>query len=203
MNDLSLKFILLGDSSVGKTSIVDRYTDNNYKDLNPSTVGIEFKISKLNLKGYKIKITISDTAGQERFRSIATNYINNCHGIFIVFDLSNKNSFESIGYWLNAINEKKNLDELKIIILGNKRDLTNIREITEEEIAEFTKINNFKVIETSAKTGEGIKEAFEALVELILENKTKEEIYNLYCPNHEKRVLLNNNNIKKPKAQCC
>ena len=203
MNELNLKFIFLGDSSVGKTSIVEKYTENKYKDSIPSTVGIDFKMSILNFKGYKIKITISDTAGQERFRSISRNYINNCHGIFIVFDLSNKNSFESISYWLNLINEKNNLDKLKIIILGNKKDLTNIRDISEEEISEFTKINNYKVIETSAKTGEGVKEAFEALVDLIFENKTKEEIYNLYCPNYDKIQLLNNKNSQKSNAQCC
>ena len=203
MNELNLKFIFLGDSSVGKTSIVEKYVENKYQETRQTTVGIDFKISILNFKKHKIKITISDTAGQEKFRTIATNYIKNCQGIFLVFDLSNKTSFESINYWINLINEKKNLDELKIIILGNKSDLTNIREISKEEISEFTKINNYKVIETSAKTGKGIKEAFEALVDLVFENKTEEEIYNLYCPNYDKKILLNNNNNENSNVHCC
>ena len=81
--------------------------------------------------------------------------------------------------------------------------MTNIREISKEEISEFIKTNNYKVIETSAKTGEGIKEAFEDLVDLILENKTEDEIYNLYCPNYDKRLLLNNQNDENSNAQCC
>ncbi len=203
MNELNLKFIFLGDSSVGKTSIVEKYTKKKFSDSLQSTVGIDFKLSIMTFKGHKIRINISDTAGQERFRTIAKNYIHNSDGIFIVFDLSNKNSFESISYWLNEINKLKNLDELKIIILGNKSDLTNIREISKEEISEFIKTNNYKVIETSAKTGEGIKEAFEDLVDLILENKTEDEIYNLYCPNYDKRLLLNNQNDENSNAQCC
>ena len=203
MNELNLKFIFLGDSSVGKTSIVEKYTKKKFCDSLQSTVGIDFKLSIMTFKGHKIRINISDTAGQERFRTIAKNYIHNSDGIFIVFDLSNKNSFESISYWLNEINKLKNLDELKIIILGNKSDLTNIREISKEEISEFIKTNNYKVIETSAKTGEGIKEAFEDLVDLILENKTEDEIYNLYCPNYDKRLLLNNQNDENSNAQCC
>lgn len=203
MNELNLKFIFLGDSSVGKTSIVEKYTKKKFRDTLQSTVGIDFKLSIMTFKGHKIRINISDTAGQERFRTIAKNYIHNSDGIFIVFDLSNKNSFESISYWLNEINKLKNLDELKIIILGNKSDLTNIREISKEEISEFIKTNNYKVIETSAKTGEGIKEAFEDLVDLILENKTEDEIYNLYCPNYDKRLLLNNKNDENSNAQCC
>jgi len=203
MNELNLKFIFLGDSSVGKTSIVEKYTKKKFSDSLQSTVGIDFKLSIMTFKGHKIRINISDTAGQERFRTIAKNYIHNSDGIFIVFDLSNKNSFESISYWLNEINKLKNLDELKIIILGNKSDLTNIREISKEEISEFIKTNNYKVIETSAKTGEGIKEAFKDLVDLILENKTEDEIYNLYCPNYDKRLLLNNQNDENSNAQCC
>ena len=203
MNELNLKFIFLGDSSVGKTSIVEKYTKKKFRDTLESTVGIDFKLSIMTFKGHKIRINISDTAGQERFRTIAKNYIHNSDGIFIVFDLSNKNSFESISYWLNEINKFKKLDELKIIILGNKSDLTNIREISKEEISEFIKTNNYKVIETSAKTGEGIKEAFEDLVDLILENKTEDEIYNLYCPNYDKRLLLNNQNDENSNAQCC
>ena len=203
MNELNLKFIFLGDSSVGKTSIVEKYTEKKFRDTHQTTLGIDFKISIITLKGHKIKITISDTAGQERFRSIATNYIKNSDGIFIVFDLSNKSSFESISYWINEINKVKNLDELKIIILGNKNDLTNIREISKEEISEFIKTNNYKIIETSAKTGEGIKEAFEDLVDLIFENKTEDEIYNLYCPNYDKRRLLDKQNNENSNAQCC
>ena len=95
------------------------------------------------------------------------------------------------------------MDKLKIVILGNKSDLNNIREVSKEEISEFTKSNNYKVIETSAKTGEGIIKAFETLVDLIFENKTKEEIYKLYCPNYDKIKLLINKNNGKPNAQCC
>ncbi len=203
MNVLSLKFIFLGESSVGKTSIIEKYTGNKFKDIHQTTLGIDFKTKILNLKGHKIKLAIWDTAGQERFRSIATNYIKNCHGIFLVFDLSNKYSFESIDFWFDEIKKVKNLDELKLVILGNKNDLNNIREVKNEKISEFTKINNFKFFETSAKTGEGINEAFEALVDLVFENKNEDEIYNLYCSNYDKKMLLNDQNNENSNAKCC
>ncbi len=203
MNVLSLKFIFLGESSVGKTSLIEKYTGNKFNDIYQTTLGIDFRTKIINIKGHNIKLTISDTAGQERFRAIAANYIKNCHGIFIVFDLSNEYSFESLAYWLDEIKKVKNLDELKIVILGNKSDLENIREVTKEKISEFIKINNFKLFETSAKTGEGINEAFEALVDLIFENKNEDEIYNLYCFNYNKRMLLNVQNNQNSNAKCC
>ena len=127
MNVLSLRFILVGNSSVGKTSIVDKYTENIFRDIHQSTMGVDYKIKIFEMKGFKIRMNILDTAGQERYKSLAKIHFRNCNGIFLVFDLTCKQSFEDLEFWLNEIKSTIDVENTKILIIGNKIDLKDIR----------------------------------------------------------------------------
>ena len=150
-NVINMKYIMLGDSSVGKTCIIYKYVDNFLPSNYNSTIGIDCKIKLFEYKGYKMKLTIYDTAGQERFRTIIKNYFHNCDGIFLVFDLTNKNSFNNLKSWIDEIKESKGKDFSDIVILGNKCDLSNIYQVSDEDIDNFKEENNIDIIKTSAK----------------------------------------------------
>ena len=205
MNVLSLRFILVGNSSVGKTSIVDKYTENIFRDIHQSTMGVDYKIKIFEMKGFKIRMNILDTAGQERYKSLAKIHFRNCNGIFLVFDLTCKQSFEDLEFWLNEIKSSIDVENTKILIIGNKSDLKDIREVSENDISEFVEKNKLKVVQTSAKNGDKVKEAFEAMIDLVIENQSEEEIYKNYCNNYNKKKLLKNNknNVHNSNAQCC
>ena len=205
MNVLSLRFILVGNSSVGKTSIVDKYTENIFRDIHQSTMGVDYKIKIFEMKGFKIRMNILDTAGQERYKSLAKIHFRNCNGIFLVFDLTCKQSFEDLEFWLNEIKSTIDVENTKILIIGNKSDLKDIREVSDNDISEFVEKNKLKVVQTSAKNGDKVKEAFEAMIDLVIENQSEEEIYKNYCNNYNKKKLLKNNknNVHNSNAQCC
>ena len=201
MNILNLKYILVGDTSVRKTSLFRRYTEDKFDDMFQSTIGIDSKIKEITIKGYKINIHIFDTAGQEKFKSLIKNYFRNNNGIFIAFDLTNKKSFENIKYWIDEI--KSSQIDNNIIILGNKSDLNEIIQVTDEDIKEFEKNNDMQIIKTSAKNNINIEQAFEAMFDLVIKNKNNEEIYSEFCPNYNKKKLMENNQINNSIVRCC
>ena len=201
MNVLHLKFILVGDTSVGKTSLFRRYTEDKFDEIYEPTIGIGSKIKEITIKGYKINSHIFDTAGQERFKSLIKNYFRNNNGIFIAFDLTNKKSFENIKYWIDEI--KSSQIDNNIIILGNKSDLNEIIQVTDEDIKEFEKNNDIQIIKTSAKNNINIEQAFEAMFDLVIRNKNEEEIYSEFCPNYNKKKLMENNQINNSIVRCC
>ena len=201
MDILNLKYILVGDTSVGKTSLFRRYTEDKFDDMFQSTVGIDSKIKEITIKGYKINIHIFDTAGQEKFKSLIKNYFRNNNGIFIVFDLTNKKSFENINYWMNEIRSTQIGNNT--VILGNKSDLNEIIQVTDEDINEFEKNNDIQIIKTSAKNIINIEQAFEAMFDLVIRNKNEEEIYSEFCPNYSKKKLMENNQINNSIVRCC
>ena len=203
--NLTIKFILLGETSVGKTSLFYKCIYNKFPENFQSTIGVDSQIKGIEFKGYKINAHIFDTAGQEKFHSITKLYLRNTHGFFLVFDLTNRNSLNELNNWIEEIKSAKNnkIDN-NIIILGNKKDLNDLIVIKDEEIKEFEKNTGFKIIQTSAKTGEGINEAFDAMLELIFGSKSQEEIYNEFIPHYKYKKLINKKKKKKNKiAHCC
>ena len=197
MGDFQLKILLLGDSFVGKTSLILKYIDGYFSENHISTIGIDFKEKKINYKNMEIILQIWDTSGQERFRSLAKSFYNKADGILFVFDVSNKESFENLKYWLNDTNIEK---DAKKIIVGNKIDLQEQRVISKEKMEKLGEANNnIKSFETSARTGENVTQIFEELAELILANKSEEEI-NKLCP--KKKQKLDNKKENK-KKNCC
>lgn len=166
--DLLFKLLLIGDSGVGKTCILFRFSDDAFNTTFISTIGIDFKIKTIELRGKKIKLQIWDTAGQERFHTITTSYYRGAMGIMLVYDITNAKSFDNIAKWLRNIQEHANEDVEKMI-LANKCDMEEKRVISKERGESIARENGIRFLETSAKTNVNIEKAFMELSENILE----------------------------------
>ena len=192
MDEITLKILLLGDSSVGKSSLMLRFTDNTFEENFGSTIGAEFKNKDIQINDEKIKLHILDTAGQERYRSVAKNFIRKVGGIIFVFDLSNNDSFENIKDWLMTADDANN--NYQKILVGNKLDIPE-RKIDKERAEKFSKKYNMKYFETSAKEGTNVELIFKEIAELILSNKPEKE------DNNNTSILSNQSNNSK--KHCC
>jgi Ras-related protein Rab-10 len=174
--DYLFKILLIGDSGVGKTCILCRFSDDSFNSSFISTIGIDFKMKTIDLNGKKIKLQIWDTAGQERFYTITSTYYRGAMGIMLCYDITDGKSFDSIGKWLRNIEENANEDVVKMII-GNKCDMEDKRVITADRGQEVGKHHAIPFIETSARTNVNITRAFHDITLRILERqpeKTKE-----------------------------
>lgn len=192
--------VTLGDGQVGKTSIIFRYFDNKFSNNYLATIGFDSKVKKKILpNGEEIKVKLFDTAGQERFKSIATNYIKKANGILLVYDITEEISFNNIQNWFDTIS-KDNNTSIPIVLIGNKADLNDNRVISKkdgEELAKKFKIENH-FYETSCKNGENVKEAIDDLVQQIYEKYgNKKNDSNIIIKKDEKKI----NN--KQKKNCC
>ena len=186
-----LKIITLGNSSVGKTSIIKQYTNKTFEADLINTIGIDLKMHDTIIENIPIKVKIWDTAGQERFRSLQKQYYNQVDGILFVFDITNRESFNIIPVWLEKVKENSNEDAIGIL-LGNKSDLDDMREISFQEGKKLGDDFNFKYFEISALNGYHVDEAINSLLYDIMINK------GLINKNKEKDDLTNNyENIKK------
>lgn len=154
-----LKYIFIGDSNVGKSSIIGRFLDDKFYNFHDATICLDFGIYNYKIDNDDIRIQIWDTAGQENFKSIIRAYYRNSDCCFLVFDITNRKSFENIKEWKNEVTKNIN-QEPEFILVGNKSDLSNERKITISEILEFAENNNMKYYETSAKNNINIKNVF-------------------------------------------
>ena len=175
--DYIFKILIIGDSSVGKSNILLRYTDNIFHDTFLPTIGVDFKVRQIELLNKKIKLNIWDTAGQERFKTITATYYKGSLGIILVFDITEPESFENINMWMGEVAKHASSNVVKLLI-GNKCDLEEKRKVSREEAEEFAKSHNIKYIECSAKSDVNIKEAFDEI---------SKQIYNV-LPESEKRM---------------
>ena len=195
--DQKIKIMIIGESLVGKTALITRYTSNIFSGTYLTTVGIDFQTKFLNINDKTIKVELWDTAGQERFRNIAKNYFQSSDGFLIVYDITSKTSFEKLAFW----NEQVNLnapENTKYIIVGNKKDLEEKREVKIEEGENFAKENKAKFYETSAKDGTNVNEVFELLAKEIIEDSEKLQIKN----KRSSQVLKKKNTVAEKKS-CC
>lgn len=160
--DYLFKLLLIGDSGVGKTCVLFRFSEDAFNSTFISTIGIDFKIRTIDLDGKKIKLQIWDTAGQERFRTITTAYYRGAMGIMLVFDITNEKSFDNIRNWIRNIEEHAAADVEKMI-LGNKCDMNDKRQVSQERGQALAVEYNVKFMETSAKTSLNVEEAFISL----------------------------------------
>ena len=168
-----INIITLGNSSVGKTSLIQRYVDEIFEDTF-ATIGFNTKFkTKILSNGEKLKVFFYDTSGQEKYNSLSFNYIKNCHGILLMYDISNKKSFIKIKDWLNNIFEHKDKD-FPILLLGNKCDLEEKREVTKEEGDQLAKELKLNFYETSNKDNINIEKAITELIEMIYKRLGKE-----------------------------
>jgi len=169
--DLLFKLLLIGDSGVGKTCVLFRFSDDTFNTTFISTIGIDFKIKTVELQGKKIKLQIWDTAGQERFHTITTSYYRGANGILLVYDITNPKSFDNISKWLRNINEHAS-EDVERMLIGNKCDMEEKRLISKERGEKVAEENGIKFYETSAKENVNIEHAFITLAEDILNKQS-------------------------------
>ena len=161
------KVLLLGDSTVGKTCFLMKYTDKTFQDIHMSTIGLDYRLKAMKLKsGKKIKLQIWDTAGQDRFRAITKNYYKGSHGIILIYDVTSLQTFENIKTWVSQIREEAS-PNVVIYIVGNKIDIEEARKVTKEEGQSLADELGLPFVETSAKNGINVTETFEDLIEKI------------------------------------
>ena len=205
-DSITFKVIILGDHMVGKTAFITRYYKNTFCESQLSTVGIVNYAKKLIINNKTINLKVYDTSGQERFRSLAKNFYKGADGILLFYDITNKKSFDSIGNWIENINESINISEIGILIIGNKSDLEEDREVNEEMKKELEKSQNVEIIETSAKNNINIDISFNKLIEKMLQLKEEELKGTNEKPSKNNTIELRGSIIrKKPKETggCC
>jgi len=193
---------LLGESEVGKTRIVNCYLGKEMEEINLSTIGIENYMDEKEFDGEIYKFKIYDTAGQERYKSISKSTIKITDGFLLVFSVNNKQSFKLINYWFDSIKDETETSKKVIILVGNKIDLDN-RQVTNEEAVNYAKMKNILYLETSAKTGFGIKEVFKQVYQDIYNRfkiKTSKEDTSDNIVLKEIKLKIEEN-IKKTKAK--
>ena len=174
--DMIFKFVLLGDSGVGKSNILSRYLTNEFDKSSKATVGVEFgsKEFKIENDNKIIKVQIWDTAGQERYRSIAKIFYQGAKGYLFVYDITKKNSFDNINNWLSNIQNLVDETNISKILIGNKSDLESERQVKTDEGIEKAKELDMAFIETSAFNGNNIDEAFAKLINDVYRNNRDE-----------------------------
>ena len=198
--DHIFKVLLLGNSDVGKSSLILRYVDQVWSDTFVPTIGVDFKVKTLEIDNKQIKMQIWDTAGQERFRNVISSYFRGSHGILLIYDITNRDSFKNLENWLIEIEKNASQNVLKILI-GNKNDLVNDREIQSEEGQAFANRNGMEFIETSAKMNTNVTEAFEALAKLMM--KFNSENKNVLNKNEPKTLSAASGQDLNKKKKCC
>ena len=166
--EMMIKVILIGDSGVGKTNIMSKYLKNQFMENSKATVGVEFGSKLFNHQGHKIKAQIWDTAGQEKYKAITGAYYKGSKGAFIVYDITRKDTFASIERWVNDLKATSD-PKLTIILIGNKNDLDDKREVSKDQGEEKAKSFGCAFLETSAFSGDNLDKAFELMVKEIYE----------------------------------
>ena len=171
--DVKYKIMVLGESKVGKTSLIKRYTKDQFGGVYLTTVGMDFQDKIIEIEDKKVRLQIWDTAGQERFRNVTKSYFQSSQGLVLVYDITDRESFEKLNFWVDNI--KNNAPEnAKFILVGNKCDLANERKVSYEEGENYAKNLNIKFFEASARDGTNVNELFFYLAnEIYQDNKLK------------------------------
>jgi len=163
------KYIIIGDMGVGKSCLLHQFTENKFVPDSPHTIGVEFGTRIVEVMGKKIKLQIWDTAGQERFRAVTRSYYRGAAGALLVYDITRRITYNHLTSWLTDARNLTNPNTV-IMLIGNKKDLDAQRDVTYEEAAQFAKENGLIFIESSAKTGENVEEAFLKTAKLIFQS---------------------------------
>ena len=192
----------LGDSGVGKSNLSSVYVNNKFEPEIIATIGfnclIKDTIIKINNIEKKIKIKIWDTAGQEKFKSVSVQYIKNCIGILLVYSIDERNSLNNLENWIKDIKDKTNYEKVPLILIGNKCDLEDERKVSKEEGEKFALKYNIKFFECSAKNNINVNQAFESLINEVVENYQDE-----FISENDKGIKIEENINKTKKEGCC
>lgn len=157
--DYLLKFLIIGEAGIGKSCLLHHFIENKFNESSSHTIGVAFGSRIVNVGGKSIKLQIWDTAGQERYRSITRSYYRGAAGALLVYDTTSRDSFNELASWLNDARRLAS-QNICILLVGNKKDLEEEREVTFLEASNFAQENELIYLETSAKTGENVEEAF-------------------------------------------
>lgn len=166
MRAYRFKVVMIGDSGVGKTSLVSKITEDSFNSAHVPTIGSQFSAIPQNIRGRQAILEVWDTAGQEVYRSLVKFYTREAKGAFLVFDVTNQASYQSLSEWISFINESKGV---KIILVANKADLEDKRVVDSEKLKQFAASNGIDVFETSALTGQSVSDTFSRMAEVLLE----------------------------------
>lgn len=171
------KVVLIGDSSVGKSNLLSRFSKNEFNPDSKATIGVEFATKTVELNGKKVKAQIWDTAGQERYRAITAAYYRGAAGALVVYDITNSDSYENVSKWLKEMRENAD-SNIVIALVGNKSDLSHARAVPTEEAQNFATEHNLLFTETSALTADNVDHTFNQLIQNIYEmmSKTKFDV---------------------------
>ena len=175
--DYLFKIVLIGDSGVGKSNLLYRFTRNEFNLESKTTIGVEFSQKNVQIEGKGIRAQIWDTAGQERYRAITSAYYRGALGALLVYDVCKAETFESLGRWLKELKDHTDA-QTTIMLVGNKSDLRHLRAVKTEEAAAFAQKNKLAFIETSALENNNVSQAFENTLEQIYLKSVKSQVMN-------------------------
>jgi len=162
----TLKLLIIGESGVGKSSLLLRFTDNVFDAEHPATIGVDFKVKTLTINGDRVKLAIWDTAGQERFRTLTPSYYRGAQGVVFVYDVANRESFDRIKTWQSELETYTTQPNIVKMLVGNKNDKN--AEVRSQDARSFADRNHMIFVEASAKTDDHVKYVFETLVHQII-----------------------------------
>jgi len=205
--DYLFKLLLIGDSGVGKSCLLLRFADHTYTESYISTIGVDFKIRTIDLDGKTIKLQIWDTAGQERFRTITSSYYRGAHGIIVVYDVTDLESFNNVRQWLNEIERYASENVCKLLV-GNKCDMVNKKAVDYEQAKGFAEKLDIPFLETSAKTATNVEKAFLTMAQEI-KNSLQQQPNNPKSntssapANAQRPVVVGGKSIQPTNTGCC
>ena len=192
-SDMIIKLLLIGNAYVGKTLIVQKFIDNSFSKSTVSTIGVDLQSKIIDINGKKVKYLIWDTAGEDRMKTMTYSYYRGCHVILVVFDVTDRKSFQNVTTWVECIDKFAKSNVLKVLV-GNKTDLEDKRIVTNEEGKKLAEDNGLKYYEISALTIKGLHEMFEDIAKEYVEIYEQKQYKNFQLKNLEK---------KKNKKSCC
>lgn len=200
--DHLFKLLIIGDSGVGKSSLLVRFADNTFSGNYITTIGVDFKIRTIDVNGERVKLQIWDTAGQERFRTITATYYRGTHGVIVVYDVTSGDSFANVKRWLHEINQ--NCDDVSRILVGNKCEDPERRVVLKEDASRLASQMGIQLFETSAKKNINVEEMFRAITDLVLTSK-KAQRESLERPSANIKLdpRRPNGGNRKDKKKCC
>lgn len=197
--DYLFKLVLIGDSGVGKSCLLLRFADDSFTDSYISTIGVDFRFRTVNIDMKTVKLQIWDTAGQERFRTITSAYYRGAHGIIMVYDVTNYESFEHVEEWLNEVNRHASESTLKLLV-GNKADLADDKKVRSEDAKKFADTLGISFLETSAKNATNVEAAFLTMAKQLIQAK---ELQGVKQSPPNQSVLINSNDNDRKGRACC
>ncbi|KAF5300753.1 hypothetical protein FQA39_LY10998 [Lamprigera yunnana] len=174
----TLKILIIGESGVGKSSLLLRFTEDNFDPTQTLTIGVDFKTKRLIINNDLVKLAIWDTAGQERFRTLTPSYYRDAQGAILVYDVCNYSTLSKLETWLHELEIYSTKRNLIKMVVANKIDM-DTREVSREEGLHFAKKHKTLFMEASAKTRDGVQSAFEELVQKIIQTPDLWESYNI------------------------